>query len=89
MAIAPHDIVGFLGAAIAIAAYFANQQRWLRSDDWRFPFANLVGASLILVSLYFDWNFPSVVIEGCWALISLWGIVKSVRDRLPGSAPGP
>jgi len=79
---APYDVVGFAGAAIAIIAYFSNQQRWLRSDDWRYPAANLVGASLILVSLFFAWNFPSVVIEAFWALISLWGIVKSVRaDR--------
>ena len=84
MGIEPHDIVGFAGVSIAIAAYFANQQRWLRSDDWRFPFVNLVGACLILVSLCFDWNFPSVVIEVCWALISLWGIVKSLRERRSG-----
>jgi hypothetical protein len=84
MGIAPYDMAGFAGAAIGIAAYFANQQRWLRSDDWRFPFANLVGASLIFVSLCFEWNFPSVVIEVFWALISLWGIVKALRDRSPG-----
>ena len=84
MVIAPYDMAGFAGAAIGIAAYFANQQRWLRSDDWRFPFANLVGASLILVSLCFEWNFPSVVIEVFWALISLWGIIKSVTGRPSG-----
>jgi hypothetical protein len=83
MGIEPYNLAGFAGAAIGIAAYFANQQRWLRSDDWRYPFANLVGASLILLSLCFEWNFPSVVIEVFWALISLWGIVKSVADRPP------
>ena len=84
MAIEPYNLAGFAGAAVLIAAYFANQQRWLRSDDWRYPFANLVGASLILVSLFFAWNFPSVVIEVFWALISLWGIVKSLGARPPG-----
>ena len=44
---------------------------------------NLVGASLILLSLCFEWNFPSVVIEVFWALISLWGIVKSRAFRRP------
>jgi len=83
MGIAPYDMAGFAGAAIGIAAYFANQQRWLRSDDWRLPCANLVGASLILLSLCYEWNFPSVVIEVFWALISLWGIVKSVAGRPP------
>ena len=81
MHVEPYDVVGFLGAGLLIAAYFANQQRWLRSDDWRFPLANLVGALLILISLYFEWNFPSVVIEVFWITISLWGIGKSLGRR--------
>lgn len=74
-----YDLVGFAGAALAIVAYFANQQRWLRSDDWRFPFANFAAAVLIFVSLCFEWNFPSVVIEVFWAAISLWGLAKALR----------
>jgi hypothetical protein len=77
-----YDVIGFAGAAAIIAAYFANQQRWLRSEDWRYPFANLVGAALILVSLFFEWNFPSVVIEIFWIAISLYGVAKSWRTRL-------
>src|SRR5882672_4872783 len=34
-------IGGFVGAAIVVVAYFANQQGWLESSDWRFPAANL------------------------------------------------
>jgi hypothetical protein len=73
-----YDIVGVIGTAVLIAAYFCNQQRWLRSDDWRFPAANLVGALLILVSLWFEWNLPSVVIEFFWIAISLYGIGKAL-----------
>jgi hypothetical protein len=76
---APYDLAGFVGAAIVIAAYFANQQRRLRSDDWRYPLANLIGSVLILTSLCFAWNFPSVVIELFWAAISLYGLAKSAR----------
>jgi hypothetical protein len=81
MRIAPYDLVGFAGAAIAVVAYFANQQRWLRSDDWRYPLANLAAAALILVSLCFEWNFPSVVIEVFWAIISIWGVIKASGGR--------
>ena len=81
MPIALYDLIGFVGAAVVVVAYFANQQRWLSSEDWRFPAANLLGASLILVSLWFEWNFPSVVIEIFWALISFWGVVRSIADR--------
>jgi hypothetical protein len=79
--IEPYDIVGFVGAAVFVAAYFANQQRWLRSEDWRYPCVNLIGAVLILVSLVFEWNFPSVVIEVFWAIISVYGMAKSLRER--------
>jgi hypothetical protein len=54
--IEPYDIIGFAGAAIFVGTYFANQQRWLSSEDWRFPFLNLIGAVLILISLIFEWT---------------------------------
>jgi hypothetical protein len=76
-----YDLAGFLGAAIIVVAYFAMQQRWLNALDWRFPAANLLGSLIILVSLWFEWNFPSVVIEIFWALISLMGLARSLAER--------
>jgi hypothetical protein len=78
----PYTIAGFIGAAIVLVAYFANQSGRLASADWRFPAANLVGSLLILASLFKQWNFPSVVIEVFWAAISLYGLVR--RPALPG-----
>ncbi|HEX5326585.1 MAG TPA: hypothetical protein VFW75_07945 [Acetobacteraceae bacterium] len=72
-------IAGFVGAGLVILAYFTNQQGWLRSDDWRFPALNLVGAGLILASLYAQWNFPSAVIEAFWIVISAYGLLRSRR----------
>jgi hypothetical protein len=68
--------IGLLGAAILVVAYFTNQARWLSAEDWRFPAANLTGALLILVSLFGEWNLPSVVIEAFWAVISVYGLVN-------------
>jgi ABC-type molybdate transport system permease subunit len=68
--------IGLFGAAIYVVAYFANQARRLKSEDWRFPAANLAGALLILVSLSAEWNLPSVVIEAFWAAISVYGLVN-------------
>ena len=74
-----YDAAGVLGAALVIVAYFATQQRWMSSEDWRFPAANLVAAVLVLISLYANWNLASFVIEVFWLLISAYGLVKSVR----------
>ena len=81
MKLSIYDLAGFLGAAIIVVAYFAMQQRWLDALDWRFPAANLLGSLMILVSLWFEWNFPSVVIEIFWALISLMGLARSLAER--------
>lgn len=75
---------GIVGAMIVVVAYFANQQGWLRSEDWRFPAANLVGAVLILASLSVAWNLPAAVIEAFWAAISLYGLGRSRRSSRPG-----
>src|SRR4051794_4711185 len=76
-----YELAGFVGAVIIIVAYLAVTQRWLNALDWRFPAANVSGSLLILVSLWFEWNFPSVVIEIFWALISLVGLVRSLAER--------
>ncbi|HEY6432082.1 MAG TPA: hypothetical protein VIZ17_08865 [Acetobacteraceae bacterium] len=70
-------VLGFVGVALIIAAYFANQQRWLSSQDWRFPAANLLGSALIFLSFFVQWNLPSVVIEAFWMAISLYGLARS------------
>jgi hypothetical protein len=77
----PYTAAGFAGVALIVAAYFANQQNWLDSADWRFPAANLAGSLLILVSLCTAWNFPSAVIEVIWAAISLYGLSRHLRRR--------
>ena len=76
-----YTAAGFVGVALIVAAYFANQQNWLVSTDWRFPAINLAGSLLILASLYTAWNFPSAVIEVIWAAISLYGLSRQLRRR--------
>jgi len=79
-----YTTLGLIGTALILGAYFANQQRWLRSDDWRFPLSNLIGSCLILVSFYTEWNFPALVIEICWAAISLYGLTRCLQLRSSG-----
>jgi hypothetical protein len=74
-------IFGLAGSAIVVTAYLLNQTGRLSSSDWRFPAANFVGASAILLSLTDAWNLPAAVIEFFWAVISLYGLVRSFRQQ--------
>jgi hypothetical protein len=74
---------GIVGVACYVVAYFAALQGWADARGWRFPAANLIGALLLLVSLYDAWNLPSVIIESFWAVISLYGVARSLMRRSP------
>ncbi len=71
-----YDILGTVGVAVIILTYVLLQLERIRSDQLSYSLLNAVGALLILISLYFSFNFPSFVVEFFWLLISLFGIGK-------------
>ncbi|MDQ2799381.1 MAG: hypothetical protein M3Y13_07035 [Armatimonadota bacterium] len=77
----PYTALGIVGAGCFVSGYFATLQGWLQATDWRFPAVNLLGATLVLVSLTDAWNLPSVVLECFWAAISTYGLAKCLYRR--------
>ena len=76
-----YDIIGTLGVTIIIVTYVLLQIERVRSDQIVYSLLNAIGAALILVSLYFNFNFPAFVVEFFWLLISLFGIGKWILRR--------
>jgi hypothetical protein len=76
-----YDIVGTIGVAVIILTYILLQLERIRSTELIYSLLNAIGASLILISLYFDFNFPSVVVEGFWLVISLFGIGRYLLKK--------
>ena len=74
------NLVGFAGMACIIFAY-----GYTTGKDEPNPFVqhgvNLLGAALLTVSLLVNLNPPSLVLEGFWAAIAIWGLVKAFRTR--------
>ena len=74
------DIVGLAGSAIFIAAFaYANFAE--RFDKLWFNLANLVGAVLLLASLWINFNLAAFVLEIAWGVIESLGIVAAFRAR--------
>lgn len=76
MTYAWYDIFGTLGVGIILVAYVLLQIERLRSDQPIFSLMNAVGAGMILVSLWFDFNFSSFLMEFFWLVVSLIGVGK-------------
>jgi hypothetical protein len=76
------NYVGMVGVVLILIAYFyLSTGHWI-ADSLRFQLLNFIGAWLILYSLYFHWNFSSVVIEIAWLVISLVGIYRALKIYL-------
>jgi hypothetical protein len=75
------DILGLLGSITIALTYFANLQGAVKTEGAFYSLLNLAGASLILLSLYWAWNLPAAVMEGFWALISVYGLMRSFAKR--------
>jgi paired small multidrug resistance pump len=73
--------LGMVGVAIIAGSYMLVQSQRISANTMSYPLANFIGAGLILFSLMYDWNTPSVCIEAIWMLISLFGVLKNLRDK--------
>ena len=88
MTFAWYDILGTAGVAVIVLAYFLLQSGRMRSDQLAYSLMNGGGAVLILISLYYAFNFPSFVVEFFWLLISLYGIGRSISRKKAQKAQG-
>ncbi|AIT79324.1 CBU_0592 family membrane protein [Novosphingobium pentaromativorans] len=78
------NVIGFAGTACIVFAY-----AYITGRERPNPFVqhgvNLLGACLLTISLLVNLNPASLVLEGFWAAIAIWGLVKAVRDRSSGT----
>ena len=74
------NIVGLIGSVLFIGAFaYANQAPQL--DKLLFNAVNLVGAVLLLTSLWVHFNLAAFVLEAAWAVIALLGLIQALVAR--------
>lgn len=75
------DLIGNIGVALVVFAYFRLQiGRW-GFHDLPYLLSNLFGSSLIIVSLVFDFNLSTMILQIFWIGISLIGLMHLYRKR--------
>ena len=73
------DLIGNIGVVILIITFLMLQLNKIPSDGLAYSVLNAIGASLIVVSLLYDFNFSALLMEVFWVLISLLGIYRYFR----------
>nr|WP_298928522.1 permease [uncultured Erythrobacter sp.] len=75
-----YSYIGFIGTACIIGAY-AYLTYVNKPNPYILHGTNLTGAALLTVSLLVHTNWPSLVLEGFWAAIAIFGLVKALRSK--------
>lgn len=69
-----YDWVGIVGSLIISSGYLAVTRGWVDAQKPLFNLANLVGAVLILISLYTRPNAGAIIIEVLWLAIAIYAL---------------
>ena len=70
------DFIGILGVIVIIVAYMLLQLEKIDAKGLLFSLLNTIGALFIIVSLMYDWNLASFIMESTWMMVSLYGVWK-------------
>jgi hypothetical protein len=75
------QLVQILGAVAILAAFVLAQWRRLATDSLGYLVPNALGSAVLAVDAWLGSQWGFVLLEGVWALVSVAGIAKRLRDR--------
>jgi len=75
------DIIGIIGVFIIIIAYILMQIDRMDPKGVLFSLLNTLGAIFILISLLYDWNLASFIMEVIWFTLSFYGTIRGLKKQ--------
>jgi hypothetical protein len=84
------DVIGWLGVAILLVAYWLVSTRRLDGGGAAFQLLNLAGAAALIVNSYYYGALPSVGVNVAWIAIAGYALVRAgLARRRPQDPAGP
>ena len=75
------QVISVLGALAILAAFAANLFGWIQPSNLWYSVANFLGSVVLTVVAVIDQQLGFLLLEGTWALVSLWGIFSALHGR--------
>ncbi len=82
-----YQLIQVAGSLLILAGFAAAQAGRLSIDSRRYLILNFVGSAILAVLAWIDQQWGFLLLEGVWALVSLYSLGQLVRGR-PPTAPG-
>jgi hypothetical protein len=77
-----NDIIGSIGVAMILIAYFLNTENLIPVNGKFFYVVNIIGAALACYASYLIAYWPFVILEGTWTLVSVYGLMRAMRIKI-------
>jgi hypothetical protein len=75
------DWTGFIGITLLLLAFFLNLMEKIKTGSLPYLLLNFMGAGIACLASVLLNYIPFVILEGCWALVSAFGLVKLITKN--------
>ena len=73
------QVIALVGAIVILGAYAALQSRKLQSESAAYQALNALGGALLCATAIAEKQYGFILLEGAWAVLSLWGLTRVLR----------
>ncbi len=81
------SILQIVGALLILTPFTLAQFRLLGQHSRPYLLPNMAGSALLCALALLDAQWGFVLLEGVWALVSLWGVIVLLRRKPTTPAP--
>ena len=75
------DLIGWIGAALVLSAYFLVSTKRLNGDSGPFQWLNLAGGIGLLINTLYYRAYPSSLVNIVWILIAGLTLLRGAQHR--------
>lgn len=81
-----NETLGSIGVLLLLLAFSMNLLKWMKTDSLIYIGLNVLGSSISALASVFIPYWPFFVLEGVWALVSVFAFMRALKRRREAKA---